>query len=359
MIATHVPAAGSGGGMVRYAVEVAKELNRRDDVELHVLGSSGTSGFWADLLGDPVRAHTAVGAPGPSLAVLERAGRAASILREPMDVVHGTKHLLPRRARGATLLTVHDMMPLDRPGDFGAAKRWFLPKPYLDSIRSADRLVCVSEATLARTASYVPSAVARATVVPLATAPGLVGAAPAPVDALVGRRFALVVGDPSPRKDVPLVVGAWQRIAAEVPDALLALVGPPSWGPTAYGQQVAALEARGSLVRLGHIPDDQLRWCYENAAVVACPALLEGFGLPAAEALAFGRPLLISEDPALAEASRGQARTIYSGDMAAWSAALLDAVQHPAPSAPTDAVPRSWADVAAETVDAVRGVGHG
>ena len=47
LIATHVPASGAGGGMVRYSVELARELAERDDVDLHVLASTEAAQYFS------------------------------------------------------------------------------------------------------------------------------------------------------------------------------------------------------------------------------------------------------------------------------------------------------------------------
>ncbi|HZG91945.1 MAG TPA: glycosyltransferase, partial [Pseudonocardia sp.] len=210
LLATHVPASGAGGGMVRYAVETATALARRPDVELHVLVTAEAVDFFGALVGRE-RVHVIRSAPTAVRSLAERylplpaGGR--------FDVVHGAKHLLPRRTGGATaVLTVHDMLPLDRPGDFGALKRVVLRFPYLASARGADLLVCASRATRARLLDYAPGLAARAAVVPLAPGGRLLDAAPVEVPALAGRPFALVVGDASARKNLALVVDAWPQV---------------------------------------------------------------------------------------------------------------------------------------------------
>ena len=127
------------------------------------------------------------------------------------------------------MLTVHDMILLDRSSDFGLAKRTLLQRPYRASLREADVPVCVSAATRARLGAWEPAAARRAVVTPLASSPTLLGAVATPVPELAaavaaGRPFALVVGDPSARKNVPLVVAAWAQVVRERPDAVLALL---------------------------------------------------------------------------------------------------------------------------------------
>jgi hypothetical protein len=98
LLATHVPASGSGGGMVRYCVELARALSARADVELHVLCTAETRDFFTALLGAG-RAHLLLGLPVPVRSMVERAGpEVLPVLRQRWDVVQGAKHLLPRRA---------------------------------------------------------------------------------------------------------------------------------------------------------------------------------------------------------------------------------------------------------------------
>lgn len=351
LMATHVPRSGSGGGMVRYTVELAGALARRDDVELHLLVTPEGAEFFARYL-PGARTHPAPGLPTPVRSLLERAGAIPALRDADFDVVHGTKHLLPwrRRAR-VTLLTAHDMLPLDRPGDFPLAKRVLLRRPYLRSAHEADVIACVSDATRTRLLHYVPSVAAKAGVVPLAVSSTLATVAPRRIPALAGRRFAVVVGDASLRKNLRLAVDTWPRVRAELPDAVLAVVGPKDWGRTNRGHGWDEQVAGGQIAALGHISDGELRWCYENAAVVLCPSILEGFGLPVVEAARFGAPVVSSTDPALCEAAGSRATAVPIADSAAWVRAVVSRFGDRDPS---PAVSRSWDDVGEETVRLVR-----
>lgn len=354
LVATHLPASGHLGGMVRYVVELATELGRRSDIELHLLVRRSAAAFAASLTGDPARVVAIPDLPTVAVSLAERAGVPFALHTGAFDVVHGTKHLLPRHARGLRLLTVYDFIMLDRPRDFPAAKRLLLGRPYLASIRAADVLLTISAATRDRLVEELPAAAPRAVVVPLATATALRAATPAPVAALDGRPFALVVGDPSPRKNLALAVRCWAAVEHRHPEAVLAVVGPPGWGVDSYGEGFDTLVRDQRIVPLGHVGDPALRWLYENARAVLCPSLLEGFGLPAAEALTFGAPLVTSPDPALVEASAGRADHVSWEDVDGWSDALHRLLARPRPPGPTAPVGRTWAEVADETVAAVR-----
>lgn len=351
LLATHVPASGQGGGVVRYTVELARALAERDDVDLHLLTRKDAADPLARLTGARTVAVPAL--PRVAMSLVEYIGVGMATRGRRFDVVQGAKHLVPAgRSRAIRVLTVHDTILLDRPQDFDRVKRTLLTTPYRRSLAAADVLLNVSAATRDRVEAHVPRPHV-SDVVWLATAPQLLSVTPAPVEALSGRRYALVVGDPSPRKNLPLLVDSWKDVLDEAEDAVLAVVGPDSWGDTVHGRAFDDLVSRGRLVRLSGLSDAQLRWAYENATVALCPSRSEGFGLPAVEALDLGTPLITSNDAALAEVSGAAAPHLSPDDARAWVAALVDEFRSPRPHVPR-VRPRSWADVAEESVSAVR-----
>ena len=70
---------------------------------------------------------------------------------------------------------------------------------------------------------------------------------------------------------------------------------------------LAAARHADRIVRTGYLPDEAVPALLRQAAVVAYPALEEGFGLPALEALACGAPLVTTEGTAMAEMAGGAA----------------------------------------------------
>jgi glycosyltransferase involved in cell wall biosynthesis len=60
----------------------------------------------------------------------------------------------------------------------------------------------------------------------------------------------------------------------------------------------AVIEAAGKMpgvILPGYVNDNQLRWLYTHASGFVLPSLLEGFGLPAAEAISYGLIPLLSK----------------------------------------------------------------
>jgi glycosyltransferase involved in cell wall biosynthesis len=339
--------------MVRYTNELLGALSRRDDVDVAAVTTPAGAEAVSAIVGRD-RVLSIPARPLPVMALRERRADLPAPWPD-VDVVHGVKHLLPRHGSAMRVLTVHDLLPLDRPRDFGLAKRTLLPGPYRASMREADLLLCVSETTRRRLGVHVAAAVDRSAVVPLASPGSLLAATAQEVPELAGRQFAMVVGDASPRKNLRTLVAAWPAVTEQVPGATLAVVGPPSWGRSAAVDGWEPLQRAGSLVSLRQVADPRLRWAYEHATVVLCPSLAEGFGLPVVEALDLQAPIVVSEDPALVEAAAGRAwKQLPATDPAAWAAAAIDAFRIPAPRPAPGRPARSWDDVAAESVSAVR-----
>jgi len=122
-------------------------------------------------------------------------------------------------------------------------------------------------------------------------------------------RFVLFVGGNSPHKRVADLIRAFGALAAEArhQDLRLVLVGPGERDQFAADRSGIA-QALGSIgamtakvVQTGFVSDATLAALYRAACCVVLPSSMEGFGLPALEAMASGAPLIVSRTPALEE----------------------------------------------------------
>jgi glycosyltransferase involved in cell wall biosynthesis len=139
------------------------------------------------------------------------------------------------------------------------------------------------------------------------------------VDTLVGMigvrsPFVLSVGTVEPRKDFGVAADAISRLRA-TRDVTLVIVGPPGWG------DVRGLDRPG-VRRLGPVRWEILDSLYRRARACCLPSTYEGFGLPAAEALARGCPVVASGGGAMAEIVGDAGRLCPPGDVEAFSDAL-------------------------------------
>ncbi len=105
----------------------------------------------------------------------------------------------------------------------------------------------------------------------------------------------------------------------------------------------------GVEVRTG-VDDDALSRLYAGALALVAPSRLEGFGLPAMEALAHGTPAIVTDLPEVREATQGRATYVPVDDARALAEAMLAHVE-PRSVAPLRA---TWADPARATLNAFR-----
>ncbi|MFB6842743.1 glycosyltransferase [Streptomyces sp. NPDC056361] len=148
--------------------------------------------------------------------------------------------------------------------------------------RWADRIVCVSEAER-RTGEAAGvradwSVVHNGVDVARFATDGPPGN-PAPTVVCVGRLCR--------QKGQDVLLDAWPAVLAEVPTARLVLVGD---GPDAERLRAAA----GPSVRFTGAVDDTVPW-YRAADVVVLPSRWEGMALAPLEAMASGRPVVVSD----------------------------------------------------------------
>jgi glycosyltransferase involved in cell wall biosynthesis len=115
-------------------------------------------------------------------------------------------------------------------------------------------------------------------------------------------RYWLYVGGLSPHKNLLRLIEAFARLG---PDERLAIVGDFGDVFHTHVPELRALVDRlglGDRVTFtGFVPDEDVAYLYTRAYALAMPSLMEGFGLPVAEAMACGIPVVASTAGALPE----------------------------------------------------------
>jgi len=261
------PLVQDAAGTARWIRGLLGELERREGLTVRRLGWGGSGRLTAvvrDVLWYPL--------------LLPRQARRAGL-----DVLHCTIYRAPTRSRVPVVVTVHDLAVLRQPEVFPAWTRLYGRTLLRRTIRSATRVIAVSEFSRRETAELCGVDAGRIDVVPNAVDP---------VFAAEGPRaegdYALAVGTLEPRKNLPRAIEA-----ARLADIELRVVGAEGWG---------GVRADGAGVRwLGRLSDDELARLYRGARCLVYPSLYEGFGIPVVEAMATGTPVVTSRDSAMAD----------------------------------------------------------
>jgi glycosyltransferase involved in cell wall biosynthesis len=221
----------------------------------------------------------------------------------PVDVVHATGYAIPPRS-APLVATIHDVAWRRDPSMFTRNGVRFFEAGLRCVVDDADLVLCPSRATVddCRGAGIDAERLRR---VPWGMTVVDVGddevAAARERYGLTGR-YVLSVGTVEPRKNLRRLLDAFARLPQR--DVTLALVGPTGWGDD-LGDAVAALGDRARIC--GFVPQSELPALYRGASVFCYPSLWEGYGLPVAEAMGAGAPVVTSTGTATEELVAGGA----------------------------------------------------
>jgi glycosyltransferase involved in cell wall biosynthesis len=248
------------------------------------------------------------------------------------DVLHFPFSLLGRGLPCPSVVTVHDLMWLEEPEKVDARpllrqlRSRFYQAGMRQALRHATRLIAVSQATADRITAVAPECAGRVRVIHNAAGPAF--QPPADLEAATKRAaeligsdapYYLVVGKNEPYKGHHLVLQAFAREARE--GELLVLVQRTRRGA---GLERLAQEL-GIAAKLRWLPtlsESELVTILQAARALLQPSLVEGFGIPALEAMAAGCPVIASDTPALVEVLAGAGLHAQVGDAAGLATAM-------------------------------------
>ena len=274
----------------------------------------------------------------------------------PVDIIHATGYAVPPRTC-PLVVTLHDLAWRRDPTHFTSRGVRFFEAGLRRTRDDADLVLCPSLATLddCIAADIEPE---RLRQVPWGIAADR--ASDEAVQAVRARyglagRYVLFVGTLEPRKNLRTLLEAMRRLPRA--DVVLAVAGAAGWGPDALHETDPALRDR--VMPLGFVQPSDLAPLNRGAAVVCYPSLWEGYGLPVAEALAQGTPVVTSQGTATEELVVGGAGiAVDPRDPDAIASALAEVLDDPnraaslGEAALARAAERTWETTAKLTVEA-------
>jgi glycosyltransferase involved in cell wall biosynthesis len=180
-----------------------------------------------------------------------------------------------------------------------------------------------------------------------------------------GRRVVLSCSRIDRKKGLDLLLEAFVFVLRSHPDAVLVVAGA---GPAALEadlrRQAQGLGLNGSVLWCGHLPEDEKWQAMRACEVFVLPSRSENFGLAVAEAMASGKPVVISDQVGIHDdvAAAGAGTVVPLGIRSfadaivamlsdpsraslVGSAAKRHAEQHYAPSAVADALLHLYGDI--------------
>lgn len=213
---------------------------------------------------------------------------------------------------------IHDLIPLECPELTRAGQPRRHRRRVATVAALADAVIVNSAATrkaLTPHLGYGPP--------PIAVAPlGVNTRNDAPSEA-TGAPYFIAIGTIEKRKNLGLLLDVWRQFGDRKPPIpRLILVGRRGLG----GGRIAARSRslNGLVTEPTGMSDGETARLLRGARALLHPSLAEGFGLPVAEALSLGVPVLCSDLPALRESGGGVPEYLDPLDPAAWRRTVLD-----------------------------------
>ena len=136
--------------------------------------------------------------------------------------------------------------------------------------------------------------------------------------------YFLSVGTIEPRKNLDTLLTAWDSLPASFRQRYdLVIAGMPGWRSDATVARIREASHTGQIRYLGYVPESAMPGLTAQAAALIYPSLYEGFGLPVAQAMAAGCPVIASAVSSLPEITGGAALLVDPQSAGEITAAIL------------------------------------
>lgn len=236
---------------------------------------------------------------------LQTQGRSL-LIKDRIETFFGPAHILPF-GRGLKaiwkVLAVHDLVSILYPSTMQNYNRFVHRLFFAKSVKSANHIITMSEATKRSIVRYFKVDESKITVIYEG------------VDEVfqryeknetlsvlkqygIERPYILSVGTLEPRKNYSCLLQAFKRLKV---DWDLVIVGKQGWKAKKIFETIHRLKLEEQVRILGYVKDSDLPFFYNGAEIFVFPSLYEGFGLPVLEALACGTPTICSNSSSLPE----------------------------------------------------------
>ena len=228
-----------------------------------------------------------------------------------VDLLHCPANFCPKWMPVPTLVTIHDLIPLDMPLGRPANELKRFGQAVKSACENATGVVCPSRFTLDRLAGEHSLDARRGAVVPWGVTLNEQHVDVHDSDAVLAeyrmdRPFVLHFGAPDERKNTRGVIEAWAMMRRRYRRMWkLLIVGLDDATRDDFSRLATTLGVTDSIQLESFVPEATLPVLLSCASIMVYPSVSEGFGLPILEAFATATPVVTSDTTSLPEVSGG------------------------------------------------------
>jgi glycosyltransferase involved in cell wall biosynthesis len=314
---------GAAGGAEEYALRLLRALADvpRDEVDLTLLCNRRFPGAHPDLVDwFPTLVAPIDGASRLVRIAAESTWLPAVASRAGVRLVHHLNTVVPWVRNRPSVLTIHDLRPIELPNTIGRVQGSYLRMRLPPAARSTSVITTPSwfvRETVIRRLGADPERVVVVSAPLPATKEGQAPAGPP------GRPTFLYPAITNPHKNHRTLLDAFARVIAARDDAVLVFTGSRGAAEGSVRRAIGELGLSRSVRRAGRVSAEELNGLFRRSVALVYPSTYEGFGLPLAEAMAVGCPVIASDRTALPEVVDGAGVLLDPYDTRAWAEAML------------------------------------
>lgn len=142
------------------------------------------------------------------------------------------------------------------------------------------------------------------------------------------RRLISTASADTPLKGLPILLKAYHQLLQDDPEIELIVIGKLRDGVALNTLRALGLEDK--VVFKSGLSREDLAREFNRATIAITPSLYEGFGLPAAEAMSCGTPVIVSDGGALPEVAGDAGIVVPKGNPQALASAIASLLENPA-----------------------------
>lgn len=231
----------------------------------------------------------------------------AYLVKEGLDLFHSPISSLPLMYPKKSIITVHDLAIYKNPAWFPSqifSTKLLVPQ----SLRKADKIIAVSESTKKDLRQIFNVPAKKIKVIYEGATVEKIAVKNRGIDTLkrfkLWPKFILFVGTLTPRKNIVNLIRAYKQLLKMEPgfaEYQLVLAGAKGYQNDKVFDEIKEQKLKKQIRYLGYITHNQKMELMKKATCFVFPSSYEGFGLPVAEAMALGTPVITSKVSSLPE----------------------------------------------------------